>query len=623
MKFFRELKRRRVLHTAWLYVVGGWIALQVVEVLSAAGLPPSTMRNLLIFLSLGFPVAVVVGWFYDITKDGISRTGPLKEGETLPKLGFIDHILMAGLVLVIAIDAYILSFPSPQESVVQPSVAQQRTIAVLDFEDQESVKNSESVGEVLAGELRQSLTRTAGLRVLGPETSKVLSLAGQNLGTLARELAVTAMLVGKISLAGDNIRIDARLLGVPNRNELWSRSLSGPASQALALQQDLIEQVLGEVAPNLDHDPVGGPRFKAGQCSTVYDVYLRGKQLSKAGKTTQADRYQRGMRLLHEAVETDENCALAWEAIAIGQINYTMPGFVKAGAAARRALELNDSLPGAWTVLAEIAEQEARWDDSEEYFLRALLVDPTNVRATMMYSETLLARGRARDALHYALEAYRFEPQSYEVNWRITLAAHYANEPDLIIKHAGITEEISGGGSWMILDSLADAYLLKGELDRALELYSEVWSPTDLDEETDRFMSRHAEWVLGCVRARDEPGAAPAVFGGLQRAVEEYKAGDLGVVKSFMLGWGIIRCAMWLGDTDLVFDMMAVKGVPPFPDGAPTEVVFMNMFHHDGGALRQDPRFREMVEESGLLDYWKRWGWADLCEPDGDSFRCN
>jgi hypothetical protein len=69
--------------------------------------------------------------------------------------------------------------------------------------------------------------------------------------------------------------------------------------------------------------------------------------------------------------------------------------------------------------------------------------------------------------------------------------------------------------------------------------------------------------------------------------------------------------------------MMAVKGVPPFPDGAPTEVVFMNMFHHDGGALRQDPRFREMVEESGLLDYWKRWGWADLCEPDGDSFRCN
>jgi hypothetical protein len=124
MKFFRELKRRRVLNTAWLYVVGGWLALQVVEVLSAAGLPPSTMRNLLIFLLLGFPVAVVVGWFYDITKEGISRTGRLKEGETLPKLGFTDHILLAGLVLVIAMDAYILSFPSPQEPVVQPSVAQ-------------------------------------------------------------------------------------------------------------------------------------------------------------------------------------------------------------------------------------------------------------------------------------------------------------------------------------------------------------------------------------------------------------------------------------------------------------------------------------------------------------------
>jgi hypothetical protein len=94
--FLRELKRRRVLHTASLYVLGAWVALQVVEVLSGAGLPPSTMRNLLILLSFGFPLALIFGWFFDVSTEGIVKTGPLRQGEQLPRLKFIDHILLVG-----------------------------------------------------------------------------------------------------------------------------------------------------------------------------------------------------------------------------------------------------------------------------------------------------------------------------------------------------------------------------------------------------------------------------------------------------------------------------------------------------------------------------------------------
>ena len=79
-------------------------------------------------------------------------------------------------------------------------------------------------------------------------------------------------------------------------------------------------------------------------------------------------------------------------------------------AAARRALELNSALPEAWAVLAEVAEEEMRWGESEDLFLRALYVDPTNAYVNTFYSEALLARGRVRDSLHYALEAYRYEP---------------------------------------------------------------------------------------------------------------------------------------------------------------------------------------------------------------------
>ena len=91
--FLRELKRRRVLNTASLYVVGAWVSLQVVDLLSEAGLPPSALRDLLIILSIGFVPVLVIGWFFDVSVKGITRTRAAKPGEPLPELEFIDHLL--------------------------------------------------------------------------------------------------------------------------------------------------------------------------------------------------------------------------------------------------------------------------------------------------------------------------------------------------------------------------------------------------------------------------------------------------------------------------------------------------------------------------------------------------
>ncbi len=608
--FLRELKRRRVLHTASLYVVGAWIALQVVEVLSGAGLPPSTMRNLLILLSVGFPLALVIGWFFDISKEGIVKTGPLRDGEHLPGLKFIDHILLVGLLLVVAMDAYILSFPPPAEApVVTSPASQQRTIAVLGFEDLELAEGDDPVGDVFAGELRSSLTRVAGLRVLGPETSKMLRLASDNRLATARELLVTAIVLGEVLLEGGRIQVNARLVGIPAGNEIWSSSVEAPMGDAIKLQQGLLKQLVGAIAPGLDPDPVQGPRAEAGACNAVYDIYLRGKQLSKASQRSQADRYKKGMELLREAVSIDDECALAWEAIATASVDWTMPGFVKAGAAARRALELNDALPEAWAVLAEIAEEEKRWNDSEEYFLRALYADPTNAHANAMYSEALIARGRVTEARHYALEAYRFEPASLIINWRVAIAAIYAGDADLVIKHAEVSIDILGRRPAMFLDVLAEGYLQKGETKLAIDAYTETWKRPD--------------WFLDCVRVRDTPSLAAGLIDAVRETLDQFKAGQLEEKNSFWWVWSIIRCGTWLGEPDVVFDVLFADSTPGFEEGMPTEVIFINMFNQDGAILRQDPRFRELVVESGLLDYWRKWGWSDYCEADGDSFRCD
>jgi TolB-like protein len=611
--FLLELKRRRVLHTASLYVLGAWIALQVVEVLSGAGLPPSTMRNLLIALSFGFPLVLVVGWFFDISTEGIVKTGPLKEGERLPALKFIDHVFLAGLVLVVMMDAYILSFPPPEDAqVVSDSTSQQRTIAVLGFEDLKLAEDGDPVGDTLAGELRSLLTRTAGLRVLGPETSKMLRLAGKDRMIAAKELLVTAMVLGEVLLEGGRIQVNARLVGVPAGNEIWSSSVEGSTGDAIELQQGLMQQLIRALAPGLDPDPVQGPKAEAGDCSTVYDTYLRGKQLSKSRHKTQAELYNRGMELLREAVSIDDQCALAWEAIATASVDWTMPGFVKAGAAARRALELNDTLSEAWTVLAEIAEEEERWNDSEEYFLRALYADPTNAKANTMYGEALLARGRVRDGLHYALEAYRYEPAGSTINFRIALAASMAGDSELTLKHATILGDLMGRPShpW-VLDLLVKGYLLRDETDRVLEIYAELGDSI-------------VEWLPDCVRARDNPDMAPALVAVMRETLRLIASGQLDEAQSRAQKGDVMSCSIFLEEPDFFFEVFLGDRDLGFPvDDVPTEVIFINMFYSDEGFLRQDPRFRKLVVDSGLLEYWRKWGWSDYCEPDGNSFRCD
>jgi TolB-like protein/Flp pilus assembly protein TadD len=606
--FARELKRRRVLHTASLYVVGAWIALQVVEVLASAGLPPATMRNLLLVLSAGFPLAVIAGWFFDISREGITLTGPLPKGQALPDLKFIDHLLLVGLLAVIAVDVWVLSLPPPQnpDSLLTAPETRQRFIAVLDFDDPGA--KGEGVGQALAGELRKSLTRVAGLRVLGPESSRLLSLAGESRQGMAQELSISALLSGTVLLEEDMLRIDARLAGVPAGNELWSTRIERPLADAVAMQDGLIEQVVAAVAPGLDPDPAQGPRAEEGDCAGVYDLYLQGKQLASARKHSQAEMYERGLDLLRQVVAEDEQCALAWEALAVASLNYRMEGYVQAGSAARRALELNDTLSEAWSVLADIAANDRRWNDAEEMFLRALYADPTNVAANREYAETLVSRGRARDALHYALEAYRYEPASVNVNNSVSVAALYARDSETVIKHSGKALDLAGERMAFLLDSIAEAYLLRGETERALETYQEA--------------GKFPDWFPDCVRVRDDPSLAPGVAAHVRETFEQIVSGQ--IQSDWSTTWRLIRCGTWLGEPDIVFGILLAERLDsPYFDRIPTEIAFTNLFIPDAAVLRQHPRFRELVEESGLLDYWKQWGWADLCRPEGDSFACD
>ena len=598
MRVLRELKRRKVLHTLSLYIVGCWVALQVVEVLSDAGLPPGTMRRLLVLMSIGFPFALIISWFYDISSDGIRKTAPLPSFSELPNLNLGDVALMAGLVAVIALNIYVLSSP-PSITEGGDVTPEQRTLVVLPFNDVGQQDSDATIGEGVAGELREELKRVAGLKVLGPESSRVIQLAGDNRDAVAAELGVTSILTGDVNLDHGKLKINTRLVALPAGNIVWQTEQESDVRDGIESQRSIVQAVVDTILPAASAHTTHGPRIGAGECRDAYELYLRGQQLRATRN------WARGIELFEEAVRVDPDCAVAWEALAANSIiTWSKVDFAKAGAAARRALELNESLPLAWSVLAEIAEEEGRWNEAEELYLRALYVDPTNGLANTYYGEALLARGRMRDALHYTLEGYRYEPASQAAVWKVTLVARYLGDADILIKFGNIYRELRAGRKYDGWDELAEGYRLLGDVDTALSY---------LGEHQEEFF----EWYPQCVRASLDPGQREGLAAKVREALRAHLKKDSLAMQNIFQGWQIIRCATWIDEPDIAIELIQKS------EGMPNETRFFLFFQADSGVLRQTEHFRDLVVDSGLLDYWRKWGWSEYCRPDGDSFVCD
>lgn len=611
-----ELRRRRVLNTAWFYVIGGWLLLQVAEVLQDM-LPPGAMRWLLIALAAGYPLALLVGWFYDISAEGVRRTPPLPPDAGVPESRFIDKVHVLGQLAIVAFVAYLLVLPQPADEGVGLPTEQRRTIAVLDFDDLHLSENDPGVGRAIAEELRQGLTRTAGLTVMGPRTSAIIADAGDGRESLADDMEISSLLVGTVTTANSQLTVDAQVIAIPEGHPLWQASFAGPISDAIRLQQELMRSVIGALAPSLDPDPVNGPRAGIGQCSEAYEMFLRGRQLILTPGTDPDIRpkRERGREMLQQVIETDPDCALAWEALAVDTIRYSMGDMARAGAMARRAIDLNDKLPGAWYVMAEIAEQERRWSDSEEFFLKAIYADPTHQLANLYYAEALMARGRVKEGLRYALDAYRREPASHVANWRMILNGMYAADWDAMLKHIRLYYEIRPAeGEWFWWEQ-GYALLMKGERERALQIFADNIVSGE---------SGFPAWYLDCARAHDEDSPREGLVEQMTETREQLHTllGDAPDAAALLdeelvsTRWAVFTCDVWVGNGDLAVDLMLSREV--------TELQFIAFFLPEATVLRQHPRFRQHVRDSGLLDYWREWGWSDYCEPVGeDDFRCN
>ena len=347
---------------------------------------------------------------------------PSKSDEIARSAGFDKRLLLAPLMLVVIVLAGLWVY----RYITMGSSGAIKSIAVLPFENRNSDADTDYLSDGLAESLIFRLTQLPDLKV--SPTSSVMRYKGKEveIGTIASDLGVDAVLTGRLSKRGDRLNITVELVDTRNNKSLWGEQYERKMSDLLATQREIATTVTEKLQLKLAGDQAKGITKKYTDSNDAYQLYLKGRY-SFAKRTK--DEMLRSIEYFREAVRLDPKFALAWARIS--EVYGSMPAypylspkeaFPEAKAAAQRALDIDPTLSEAHTFLAySLIIFDWNWAEGERSFKRAIELDPNNFSAHFRYGQIyLLPVGRFDEAVSEMNRGLSGEP--LDVNMGISVA---------------------------------------------------------------------------------------------------------------------------------------------------------------------------------------------------------
>ena len=383
-KFFSQLRQRGVLKVGIAYLVGGWLVLQLADVIfPALKLPDYSITLVLGIVIVGFPLALILSWAFDITSDGIVRAGDEQQAAAPKKNSITTRTDGA-------------------------------SIAVLPFSDMSAEKDQEHFCDGLTEELLNVLTRIPNLRV-GSRTSS-FSLKGKDVDirSVAEQLHVAHILEGSVRKSGNRIRVTAQLIEVESDSHLWSETYDRQLDDIFAIQDDIATQILRGLQCRLGNDALPDPTTNDPR---AYEYFLRG--LGYAISASERD-LQLAIDMFQKAVASDPLFLRAW--IQLAEQCALMAQFLSrdekwrriADEAAAKAMQLAPQRAESFLARAHSHSASQRYAEAERDLRKAIEIDPANARAYHHLARALFHQGDIAHALEYFDKAAEHDPDDFE-----------------------------------------------------------------------------------------------------------------------------------------------------------------------------------------------------------------
>jgi len=600
MAFFAELKRRRVGKVAIAYGAIAWGVTEATSVvLPALGVPDWSVTFVVVFLLVGFPVAMVLAWIFDVGPEGIERTEPLagEPKSTHMRLriayGAVVLLLMAGLGYLL----YERGFGRAHAGQAHNSVA------VLPFTNLSGDAARDYFSDGMSEELLNLLARVPGLQVASRTSSFAYKGRNVDIREVGRELGVETVLEGSVRQSGDQVRITAQLIDAETGFHLWSETYDRRLADIFQVQDEIAAAIVNklriELAPQEQQMAV---RDKPPtQNLEAYELYLQGRAVWKRRGD---ENLNRAIDLYQRALGLDPGFARAHAALASAYV--VLPGYTEeegdeeklrplAVASARQALSIDPNIGEAHAVLAQINAQRGNLLDAESGFFFAISLEPNEPTPHQWYSLLLAQVGRVDAALEQARRAQELDPTSPVV------AANLANvylmvgddEQALRFNRLAVDLGISKKNSGIE----AMVAMRRGQWAEARRLImTQDGLPDVLREPAGQYVDAVAD-----------PAQVPQVVAGM-RAVDPKLVPQIELIQPYM----------HLGQLDIVYDLL-FKSLDEDSMAWAKRWDVSHAWGPEGKAFRQDPRFGELARRMGIVDYWKQYGFPDGCRAGEDT----
>ena len=543
--FFSELKRRNVYKVAVAYVVVAWLLIQAASIFLPAFEAPSwVMKFLIVIVVFACPVVLVLSWAFELTPEGIrleSEVAPnqsitRRTGRKIIGITIVLAVLAAGLMLF----QIMRSPPSAVATKIAAPVAEpieNKSIAVLPFDNLSHDPENAYFSEGIQDEILTRLAKIGDFKVVSRTSTEKYKSSPGNLREIARQLGVAHILEGSVQKTTDQVRVNVQLINALNDAHLWAETYDRKLTDIFAVESEIAKAVAENLQAKLNGRAEKVLAARPTENPQAHELYLKGRYFWNK-RTTQ--NLEKAIGFFQQAIDLDPNYALAYAGL--GDAHSIVPIYAgtppkddvpKALAAARKAVEIDDSLAEAHTSLANALVMNLPLATAEPEFRRAIELNPNYATAHQWFGECLFGEGRYPEALAELERAHELDPLSLIINASYGMALAGAGrtaeaidqlhkaidlEPNLIAAHSmlGQTFEAEGKLSEAIAEYdkvrelaptpasyavLAFAHAKAGRSAEARKILDELTK-----QSRDRYVSAYALAVVHLALGENEEG---------------------------------------------------------------------------------------------------------------------
>jgi TolB-like protein/Tfp pilus assembly protein PilF len=438
--FFSELKRRNVYKVAVAYVVVAWLLIQAASIfLPAFDAPPWVMKIFIIVIIFGFPVALIFSWAFEITPEGIKLESEIEPNKSIARRTGRKIVAVTIALAVIAAGLFVYQLVRQRSTVplLQSdaiTVAPNKSIAVLPFDNLSRDPDNAYFCEGVQDEILTRLAKVADLKVISRTSTSHFKSTPDNLPAIAKQLGVANILEGSVQKAADQVRVNVQLINAMTDAHLWADTYDRKLTDIFAVESEIAKTI----AETLQAKITGSEKASIVKTPTVnpeaYELYLKGRFFWN--KRT-GDDLRKSIEYLKQAITKDPGYALAYAGLAdsYGLLRFyggasPAESVVPGAAAAKKALELDDSLAEPHASLGLIATEELEVHRGVTELERAVQLNPNYATAHHWLALAFTALGQSDRSIKELRRALELDPLSMAINADLSIGYLYARRYD-------------------------------------------------------------------------------------------------------------------------------------------------------------------------------------------------